>query len=145
MYEVTDKIVNAGTGVVLKSTGNPVMTLTTSASSNADSNSLEGVSDAAGHTSDGTMYVLNYKAATGVGFYKLTSGKTLGVGKAYLTYSGAGANGFFGFGETTSINEELRIKNEEFATAPVYDLQGRRVAQPAKGLYIVNGKKVVIK
>ena len=145
LYEVTDKIVNAGTGVVLKSTGNPVMTLTTSASSNADSNSLEGVSDAAGQTSDGTMYVLNYKAATGVGFYKLTSGKTLGVGKAYLTYSGAGANGFFGFGETTSINEELRMKNEEFATAPVYDLQGRRVAQPAKGLYIVNGKKVVIK
>ena len=27
----------------------------------------------------------------------------------------------------------------------VYDLQGRRVAQPTKGLYIVNGKKVVIK
>ena len=26
-----------------------------------------------------------------------------------------------------------------------YDLQGRRVAQPAKGLYIVNGKKMVIK
>ena len=49
------------------------------------------------------------------------------MGKAYLTYSGAGANGFFGFGETTSINEELRMKNEEFATAPVYDLQGRRV------------------
>ena len=29
--------------------------------------------------------------------------------------------------------------------AYVDDLQGRRVAQPAKGLYIVNGKKVVIK
>jgi hypothetical protein len=27
----------------------------------------------------------------------------------------------------------------------VYDLQGRRVAQPAKGLYIVNGKKVIVK
>ena len=26
-----------------------------------------------------------------------------------------------------------------------YDLQGRRVAKPAKGLYIVNGKKVIIK
>lgn len=27
----------------------------------------------------------------------------------------------------------------------VYDLQGRRVAQPAKGLYIVGGKKVIVK
>ena len=29
--------------------------------------------------------------------------------------------------------------------AVVYDLQGRRVAEPGKGLYIVNGKKVVLK
>jgi len=27
----------------------------------------------------------------------------------------------------------------------IYDLQGRRVAQPTKGLYIVNGKKTVIR
>ena len=145
LNEVTDKIVDKGTAVVLKSTGNPVMTLTTSASTNADANSLDGVSDAEGTTSDGTMFVLNYKEGTGVGFYRLQSGKTLGVGKAYLTYDGALAPNFLGFGETTSINEELRMKNEEFATAPVYDLQGRRVAQPAKGLYIVNGKKVIIK
>ena len=46
--------------------------------------------------------------------------------------------------ETTSLNEELRIKNEESVDA-WYDMQGRKVAQPAKGLYIVNGKKVVIK
>ncbi|MBQ2073768.1 MAG: hypothetical protein II463_03640, partial [Bacteroidaceae bacterium] len=26
---------------------------------------------------------------------------------------------------------------------PVYDLQGRRVEKPGKGLYIVNGKKVL--
>ena len=46
---------------------------------------------------------------------------------------------------TTSLSEELRVKSEEFATIPVYDLQGRRVENPTKGLYIVNGKKVVIK
>ena len=27
----------------------------------------------------------------------------------------------------------------------IYDLQGRRVENPKKGLYIVNGRKVVIK
>ena len=38
------------------------------------------------------------------------------------------------------VNSEERIVNSE-----VYDLQGRKVNQPAKGLYILNGKKVVIK
>ena len=48
--------------------------------------------------------------------------------------------------EVTSIGEELRVKSEEFApAAEFYDLQGRKVAQPQKGLYIVNGKKVVLK
>lgn len=144
LHEVANRIVDAGTAVVLKSTGNPVMTLTTSASGNTDSNSLNGVSDAEGQTSDGTMYVLNYKAATGVGFYKLASGKTLGVGKAYLTYSGSLAPEFLGFdGNTTGIDATL--VNSEKVNSVVYDLQGRKVAQPVKGLYIVNGKKVVIK
>ena len=142
LYEVTDKIVDAGTGVVLKSTGNPVMTLTTSASSNADSNSLEGVSDPEGTTSDGTMYVLNYTSANGVGFYKLASGSVLGVGKAYLTYTGELSRGFFGFGDPTGITGVNLNENEN---QNVYDLQGHRVAQPQKGLYIVNGKKVIIK
>ena len=31
------------------------------------------------------------------------------------------------------------------STIHYYDLQGRRVLQPTKGMYIVNGKKVVIK
>ena len=146
LHEVDNKIVDAGTAVVLKSSGNPVMTLTTEASSNTDSNSLEGVSNAEGTTSDGTMYVLNYKAATGVGLYKLTSGKKLGVGKAYLTYSGSGAPGFFGFGDdATSIKSLTPDPSPNGEGSEYYDLQGRRVAQPTKGLYIVNGKKVVIK
>ncbi len=47
-------------------------------------------------------------------------------------------------GETTGIhNTQFTIDNE--ANAPVYNLNGQRVAQPTRGLYIVNGKKVVIK
>ena len=142
LNKVADGIVDAGTAVVLKTTGdNPVMTKTT-ASGDEQANDLTGVSDAAGVENDGTFYVLN-SGSQGVGFYKLKSGKTVGVGKAYLTYT-AGAREFFGFNETTSISEELRVKSEEFYTAPVYDLQGRRVSQPTKGLYIVNGKKVFI-
>ena len=144
LYEVTDKIVDAGIAVVLKSTDNPVMTLTTSASSNSDSNSLEGVSDAAGTTSDGTMYVLN-NGTKGVGFYKLTSGKTLGVGKAYLYYDSSTAPGFFGFEDGTTNISTTNFTNDTNISGEYFNLAGQRVAQPTKGLYIVNGKKVVIK
>ena len=54
-------------------------------------------------------------------------------------------------GGTSSVNEELRMKNEElrmksedFSSATVYNLNGKCVAQPTKGLYIVNGKKVLL-
>ena len=46
-------------------------------------------------------------------------------------------------GETTGINAINAAANIE---GNCYDLSGRRVAQPKKGgLYIVNGKKVVVK
>jgi hypothetical protein len=32
-----------------------------------------------------------------------------------------------------------------FIEGAIYDLQGRRVAKPARGLYIINGKKVMVK
>lgn len=41
-------------------------------------------------------------------------------------------------------NEELRAKNEESDDA-IYDLSGRRVSNPQKGIYIKNGRKVLIK
>ena len=53
----------------------------------------------------------------------------------------------FGDGETTSVNEELRMKNEESAAAQWYTLDGVRLSgkPSSKGIYIVNGKKIVIK
>ena len=46
------------------------------------------------------------------------------------------------FNNDTSIdNSEFIIQNSEL----IYDLQGRRVENPTKGIYIVNGRKVVIK
>lgn len=46
-----------------------------------------------------------------------------------------------------SINEQSGISTvkADNANLKVYDLQGRRVARPAKGLYIVGGKKVMFK
>jgi hypothetical protein len=55
-------------------------------------------------------------------------------------------------GETTGINDQLRMQNEDSATAPVYDLNGRKIEnrkfqnrQSPRGVYIVNSKKVIIK
>ena len=44
-------------------------------------------------------------------------------------------------GTTRIENSKLKIEN----SSAVYDLQGRRVAQPTKGIYVVNGKKMLIK
>ena len=144
----TDKIVNKDNAVLLKSTASPiVMTLTSSNSENVfTGNDLNGVSDPAGHTAadPSTTFVLN-KGTQGVGFYRLTTGKTLGVGKAYLSYSGGGASNFFGLDDdgTTGIdNGQWTIDNSDKV---FYDLNGRRIMNPTKGLYIVNGKKVLLK
>ena len=51
----------------------------------------------------------------------------------------------FDEGETTGISERVTVNSDIFATAPVYNLNGQRVAQPTRGLYIVNGKKIVVK
>ena len=60
----------------------------------------------------------------------------------------------FGEGETTSLSEELRVKSEEcnatlrsLVEEVWYSLDGRKLdGKPtAKGMYIVNGRKVIIK
>jgi hypothetical protein len=143
MTEISDGIVKSGEGVVLKNTSASITMTPTASDSEGDysGNSLTGTMTSI--TNPGNAYVLNYKSATGVGFYKLKASGTIGANKAYLTYP-ASAREFFLFDETTSISEELRVKSEEFASAVVFDLQGRRVQNPTKGLYIVNGKKVFI-
>lgn len=43
------------------------------------------------------------------------------------------------------IGNAPRTENGEEWNNAVYDLQGRRVSQPTRGLYIVNGKKIIVK
>ena len=44
--------------------------------------------------------------------------------------------------DTTGIND---VKTESSNVKTIYDLQGRVVENPTSGIYIINGKKVVIK
>lgn len=146
----TDKIVNKNNAVILKSTSANI-TLdyqTTDGGNDFYYNQLAGVSDPAGKTAanPSTTYVLN-NGSNGVGFYKLKSGKTLGVGKAYLTYTGTLAPGFFGFDEGTTGITNTDFTDSTDKVGAWYTLSGVRLnAKPTqKGLYIVNGKKIMIK
>jgi hypothetical protein len=89
----------------------------------------------------GTVYVL-YNGE----FVKSTSG-TIHAHRCYLLVATNVASGTRSFGidhgdGTTALRE---VKGEKWADGEWYTLQGQRIAKPAKGLYILNGKKVVIK
>ena len=80
------------------------------------------------------------------GKFKKATGDKLKGGKAYLrtTYdiesAGSRELKIVFAGETTGIKAI-----ETSASKNVYDLQGRKVAAPTKGLYIINGKKMIVK
>ena len=102
-------------------------------------------SSTSGSGSGSKIYVLA-NGSDGVGFYKWTGG-LLGKGRVYLDatdFTTTSSPNFieFDFDSTTGISE---IKAKTNDNAVCYDLQGRRVAQPTKGVYIINGSKVVIK
>ena len=93
-------------------------------------------------------YVLN-NGSQGVGFYKVgTAGASLEAGRAYLQIPAETATSrsalklrFDDEEETTAISD---VEHQDARTA-IYDLQGRRVEQPQRGIYIRGGKKVIVK
>ena len=97
----------------------------------------------------GTYHYIFAKNGSDIGFYKLTADHTLAAHKAYLetetdiksTDSDAPVLLFFD-NSTTAINTVQERKSEE---GIYYNLRGQRVQNPTKGLYIVNGRKVVMK
>ncbi len=121
---------------------------------------------------DGITYINYYMSngASGVGFYKVTKedGVKMGANRSYLQIpkrdSAAGARGMDG---NASFSKMILSDNDDdVITIPVfggdatgisdvqqrvgekevwYNLQGQRVEKPGKGVYIINGRKVVIK
>ena len=137
----------ANTAVILyadveTATSYTVNTTDESVSTTTHTNQLQ-ISDGTVEGDGSTIYVLANKTK-GVGFYLLTSGQKVLAGKAYLKVTGSGSRSFIGIGDDTTGIDEVSSKTEE-VRSDYYDLQGRRVAQPTKGLYIVNGKKVIVK
>ena len=105
------------------------------------------------NSTDGAMS--NYKFTIADGdtepmFYPFEDNTLFSAGKAYLQIPTAwlpataqkSLNIRFDDGETTDI-DEVEDENEDVKT--VYDLQGRVVENPTSGIYIIDGKKVIIK
>ena len=90
-------------------------------------------------------YILTNESGV-VGFRKVDgSTNYVTANHAYLTADGAGASILdIDFGSVTGI-DSLTPSPSPMGEGSVYNLAGQRVSQPTKGLYIVNGKKVIIK
>ena len=143
--------VPAGTGLVLRGAAGsyPLPVASTTATDDVSGNGMVAV------TTDGTpvsssCYVLaRRKADSQTGFVKAGSELTLDAGKAYLDLSlvtgGISAGRLtLPYDETTGINmvqdSRLKVQGSE-----CFDLQGRRVSQPKKGVYVNNGKLIIVR
>lgn len=155
-------VVPANTGVMVSAQeGKTYAVSVATAEEAASATSVLGVNNRLRPTGDNGLTATEMTSAEPetCKFYRLTmhNGTTIGfwwgadggdsfaivANKAYLAVptSVAGARNGFAFGDdATGINNVNINLNDN-----CYDLQGRKVSTPGKGLYIVNGKKVVIK
>ena len=146
--EVTGKI-PAGEGILLKGDASAAVAITnTTGASAIAGNNLHGTTASGGATvsvPDGkTIYVLSGNT------FKRYTGATFAANKAFFQADGDTVeSSVFTItfddenGETTSIKgveAQKFMENNKF-----YNLNGQEVQNPTKGMYIVNGKKVIIK
>ena len=152
LTETGSRIVKKGEAVLLKSTADVVLSSAASAGTGVyTGNELKGVDYETAQDANTTYYVLSKPAGKDFGFYKLKNTVKLGANKAYLAVANStNAPEFIGFGdsETTNISNTDRTDYTD-KNSTWYDLQGRKIANgqkpKAKGLYILNGRKFIIK
>lgn len=154
-----NEVVPAKTALLLKATEKPATnqeftyTIVNSTAAAPADNLLHGSVEATEtHVEGATAY---YKLAQdkeeGIGFYWANANGTAftnGANKAYLAIKGnmSQMRGFSFESMTTGINNVVANTNNS-KNAVIYDLNGRRVnsLNAAKGVYIVNGKKIIVK
>ena len=136
-------VIPAGTGILVNGAeGSYDFAVTSDEAATVENNDL--VAATANVTSDGaTYYALAMKNGK-VGFSLVAEGVVIPAGKAYLKVSEASGAKFISMdGELTGIDN---VKTEAASERDAYyTLQGLKTAKPAKGLYIHNGKTVIIK
>lgn len=153
LTKCSDKVA-VGTGLFIAKTGNSSsFTIQTYAgdATFSGTNLLVGMPNGGTVSAavEGYNYVFGWTEVTNPGFYLINgTAATLENFKAYLHTSDALSTSAsrlsLMFGDEASGISATQM-NSERMNGEMFDLQGRRVAQPQKGLYIVNGKKVIIK
>ena len=151
MTSLTDGVVPAETGVVLRAAqGSYLFRKSAEEGIAVDGNLLRGYAGTAEYeevtlpTDGSTNYVLTVMDET-AGFYKKNADFKVYNNKAYLNVPNGKSSKirlrFVNGDDTTDIVELPTTPNA--GTPIIYDLSGRRVEKATKGVYIVNGKKVV--
>ena len=145
--------VPANTPVLLYKKGGATENIPVIASASAvEGNDLVAGTGATVATTDGdyTNMILN-NGDYGIGFY-YANGKTVAKNRAYLHIASslapdaeAGSRMVMVFADETTGISSLTPSPSPKGEGSVYTLSGQRVEKPAKGLYIQNGRKVVIK
>ena len=140
-----DATVAAGTAVILAGEKDSFISLkpSTAAPASLGTNVLKGSATVDYEvTNDGDIYFLYKDGEGNAAFVPSEGGKTLKAGKAYIEKSDVpSAAPVLRIGGTTGIANTVAMPE----TNVYYDLMGRRVNQLQQGIYIVNGKKVVVK
>lgn len=143
MTAIDAKAIPAKQGVILTSESDAAVTMVPAAGETAAAitdNQLGHSAGAAKTLTAGEGYILG-NGTEGTAFYPCQAG-SLPSNKAYLLGNGQSAI-VMNFGNAvTGINT---IAAPASAKAPIFDLSGRRVVKATKGLYIQNGKKVIVK
>lgn len=138
--------VSWNTGMLMKGEANSDITLTTALHGNSQSsNKLVGITEATA-ISAGQYYGLSGKTFVKVNAGTVPAGKALLPASLVTESTGAGVKAFtFVFNDlTTGVNA---VDNGQWTmdNGAIFDLSGRRLSKPAKGINIINGKKVVVK
>lgn len=143
MTAIDAQAIPANQGVILTSESGDAATMVPAAGETAATitgNQLGHSAGAAKTLTAGEGYILG-NGTEGIAFYPCKAG-SLPSNKAYLLGNGESAI-VMNFGNAvTGINT---IAAPASAKAPIFDLSGRRVVKATKGLYIQNGKKVIVK
>lgn len=143
MTAIDAQAIPANQGVILTSESGAAATMVPAAGETAAAitgNQLGHSAGVAKTLTAGEGYILG-NGTEGTAFYPCQAG-SLPINKAYLLGNGESAI-VMNFGNAvTGINT---IAAPASAKAPIFDLSGRRVVRATKGLYIQNGKKVIVK
>ncbi len=148
-FTLFGQAVPASTGMLVEGEASATVNLPIADASTAvsDNEFLINASGAKFDAEDNTTYYAMMKDSSPLKFGTFAPGTlAFPATKAYLKVSGnsdaKALTAFFGDDVTGISQVENAVQKTDGA---VYNIAGQRVSKPTKGLYIVNGKKVVIK